>query len=60
MALRIGGDHFTTNISDRIQAAGDELFFRFSELQFKHLGTSGDEPISHSTRCHGSRIEDLV
>ena len=60
MALRIGSNHFTANIGDRIQAAGNELFFRFSELPFKHLGTSGGEPISSFARCHGSRIEGFV
>tara|TARA_B100001250_G_scaffold221279_1_gene189795 strand:+ start:289 stop:678 length:390 start_codon:yes stop_codon:yes gene_type:complete len=60
MALRVGSNHFTANIGDGIQAAGNELFFRYSELPFKHLGTSCGEPISSFARCHGSRIEGLV
>jgi hypothetical protein len=60
MALRIGGDHFTANICYHIQMASDKLFFRFSKLPFEHLRTSGSELISHSSGCHGSRIEGLV
>jgi hypothetical protein len=40
--------------------AGDELFFRFSKLPFEHPRTSGGEPISDTSKCHGSRIDGLV